>query len=520
MKKSKTPTFQVELQLMVNPEQARRLRAHFEAARVLYNALLGEALARLHRMRADPAWQTACALPRTQKRERAAAFTSLREHYRFSEFALHAFAQVANCVWIADHIDSTLAQTLATRAYQAVNRVCLGKAKKVRFRSKGRGLDSVENKRNDTGLRFVLQPREKGNQGWLVWGKEQIPTSIDWNDPVVKHSLGHRIKYPRLVRRKASSPQAKGADALGYRYSVQLVLEGIPFQKPKHRPGTDVIGLDLGPSTIAIVPREGEARLVPLCEEFKPDAGKKRRLERKLDRQRRANNPQNYDEKGRIKKHHKQRLTCKTSRGYLATRQRLAHQERKLAAQRKSLHGRLVREIIHVGNEIRIEKIAYKGWQKRFGKSVGLRAPRMLIDHLKRTVASTGGTLTEFPTRPTKLSQYCHGCNRYAKKPLSQRWHQCACGVGPVQRDLYSAFLAAYLDPPDIIPSSAQYAVYWESAELRLRAALEVLSQRAKEGQVLPRSVGILRARARLPRSLAISQQELVYRRGRLEALE
>jgi hypothetical protein len=472
VKKSKTPTFQLELQLLVNPGQARILRAHFEAARVLYNALLGEALKRLHRLRTDPAWQAARSLPRAQKRERATAFSRLREHYSFSEYALHAFAKEANCTWIADHIDSTMAQTLATRAYQAVNRVCLGKAKKVRFRSKGRGLDSVRNKRNDTGLRFVLQPPEEGNQGWLICGKDIIPALIDWNDPVVKHGLGHRIKYAQLVRRKASSPKAKGADALGYRYCVQLVLEGIPFQKPKHRPGTDVIGLDLGPSTIAIVPHEGEARLVPLCEELAPDAREKRRLERKL------------------------------------------------AAHRKSLHGRLVHEIIRVGNDIHIEKIAYKGWQKRFGKSVGLRAPGMLIDHLKRTVASTGGTLTEFPTRPTKLSQYCHGCHRYAKKPLSERWHHCACGVGPVQRDLYSAFLAAYLNPSEIIPSSAQYMLYWESAELRLRAALEVLTQRAKEGQVLPRSVGISRAGARLPKNLANTQQELVYRRGRLEALQ
>jgi hypothetical protein len=154
-----------------------------------------------------------------------------------------------------------MAQTLATRAYQAVNRVCLGKAKKVRFRSKGRGITSLENKRNNTGLRFVLQHPDEGNQGWLVWGKDRIPSLIDWNDPVVKHGLDHRIKYARLVRRKASSPRAKGADTLGYRYAVQLVLEGIPCQKSKNRPGSDLIGLDLGPSTIAIVPRESEARL-------------------------------------------------------------------------------------------------------------------------------------------------------------------------------------------------------------------------------------------------------------------
>ena len=131
MKKSTTPTFLLELPLVIDPEQARRLRAHFEVARCLYNALLGEALARLHRMWADPAWQAARAIPKAQKRERAAAFSHLRHVHGFSEYALHDYAKRANCTWIADHIDAMLAQTLATRAYQAVNRVCLGKAKKV-----------------------------------------------------------------------------------------------------------------------------------------------------------------------------------------------------------------------------------------------------------------------------------------------------------------------------------------------------------------------------------------------------
>jgi hypothetical protein len=517
VKKNKTPTFLLELPLGVHPGQAKHLQAHFEAARQLYNALLGEALRRMHRMRADPEWQAARAIPRSQKQARRTAFSRLRQDYCFSEYALHAFAKEARCVWIADHIDSVMAQTLATRAYRAVNQMCLGKARKVRFKSRGRGLDSVENKCNDMGLRFVLQHPEEENEGVLVWGKDSIPVIIDWNDPVVKHGLDHRIKYARLLRRKASSPRAQGANCQGFRYYVQLALEGTPYQKPKNRPGVDVIGLDLGPSTIAIVPREGEARLVPLCEELKPDTRKKRRLERKLNRQRRANNPDNFDEKGRAKKRGPRSLKWKNSKGYVATQRRLAHQERKLAAHRKSLHGKLVNEIVRAGNHIHIEKTSYKGWQKLYGKSVGLRAPGMLIEHLRRTVASTGGTLSEVPTRTTKLSQYCHGCGRYEKKPLSQRWHHCPCGIGPLQRDLYSALLVAYLNPSDTRPSIAHDQ--WERAELRVRAAVEVLQQRAKEGQLLPRSVGIPRARARLPKSLAPSQLELVYRQGRLEAL-
>jgi hypothetical protein len=517
MKKSTTPTFLVELPLQVDAGQAKRLLAHFEAARCLYNALLSEAMKRLRTMRTDAAWQEARAIPQAHKQERKEAFAYLRQTYGFSEYALHDFAKEANCTWIADHIDSMLAQTLATRAYRAANRVCLGKAKKVRFRSKGRGLDSVENKWNRSGLRFILQQPEEGNQGWLLWGKDRLPALIDWHDEVVCHGLRHPIKYARLVRRKASSPNTQGADVQGYRYYAQLILEGTPHQKKKHTVGSDVVGLDLGPSTIAIVPRQGEAQLLPLCDELKPDARAKRRLERKLDRQRRANNPQNYDEKGRIKKRGKRRLTWKNSRGYLATRRRIANKERKLAAHRKSLHGRLVHQIVRLGNTIRIEKLSYKAWQKLYGKSVGRNAPGALIEHLRRTVASTGGSLSEFPTRSTKLSQYCHGCQTYVKKPLSERWHHCACGIGPVQRDLYSAWLAAHLNLPDTIPSIAHDE--WEGADLRLLAAVEVLQQRAKEGQVLPRSVGIPRAGARLPQSLAPNRLELVYRRGRLEAL-
>jgi hypothetical protein len=517
VKKSKTPTFLLELPLAVDAGQAKRLRAHFEAARCLYNALLGEAMKRLRAMRADPAWQEARAIPQTHKQERKEAFTRLRQAYGFSEYALHEFAKEANCSWIADHIDSVMAQTLATRAYQAANRVCLGQARGVRFKSKGRGLDSVENKWNQSGMRFVLDPNA-GDGGFLLWNKEVLPARIAWRDAVVRHGLRYPIKYARLLRRKASSPKAQGADREGYRYYVQLVLEGHPYQKPKYTVGTDVIGLDVDPSTIAIVSQQGEAELLPFCEELQPDARAKRRLQCKLDRQRRANNPKNYDEQGRIKKQVKRRLVWKNSKGYLATRRRLAAKERKLAAHRKSLHGRLVHQIIQRGNTIRTEKLSYKAWQNQYGRSVGRNAPGMFLEHLRRTVASTGGTLSEFPTRSTKLSQYCHGCQSYVKKPLSQRWHHCACGIGPVQRDLYSAWLTAHLDySANTTPSIAHHE--WEGADLRLRAAVEALQQRANEGKALPRSVGIPRAGARLPQSLAPNRQELSYRRGRLEAL-
>jgi hypothetical protein len=63
---------------------------------------------------------------------------------------------------------------------------------------------------------------------------------------------------------------------------------------------------------------------------------------------------------GRIKKRGKQRLHWKHSKRYLTVRRRKATRERKLAAQRKSLHGRLVHEIVALGNTIITEKVSYR----------------------------------------------------------------------------------------------------------------------------------------------------------------
>ena len=235
---------------------------------------------------------------------------------------------------------------------------------------------------------------------------------------MVAHGLRQRIKYARLVQRKASSERAAEADALGFRYFVQLACEGVPHHKKKHAVGSDTVGADLGPSTIALVPRTAEASLAVFCEELAPDEQSIRRLQRRMDRQRRAANPGNYDAQGRIKKQGKKRLHWKTSRSYERARRRKATRERKLAAHRKSLHGRKVHEIVAIGNTVILEKLSYKAWQKQYGRSVGLRTPGMFVEMLRRTVVSTGGTLLEVPTQQAKLSQFCHGCGRCVKKPL------------------------------------------------------------------------------------------------------
>ena len=85
--KEKKPTFLLELPLVVEAGQAARLRAHLEAGRQFYNAVLCAGQHRLRQMRSDQAWQEARAIPRTHTQERKAAFSALRECYSFSEYA-------------------------------------------------------------------------------------------------------------------------------------------------------------------------------------------------------------------------------------------------------------------------------------------------------------------------------------------------------------------------------------------------------------------------------------------------
>ena len=60
-----------------------------------------------------------------------------------------------------------------------------------------------------------------------------------------------------------------------------------------------------------------------------------------------------------------------------------------------------------MGDTIKLEKLSYRAFQRRFGRSVGMRAPGMFVERLKRKAESAGATVVEFPTHTTRLSQTC-----------------------------------------------------------------------------------------------------------------
>jgi transposase len=264
------------------------------------------------------------------------------------------------------------------------------------------------------------------------------------------------------------------------------VCEGKPFVKPKNKLGKGNVGLDIGPSTIAIV-GDGIAQLKEFGEELEFDAAHIRRLQRRMDRSRRATNPNNYNVNGTVKKGKKK---WNSSKSYLKTRRAKANLERKLAAHRKSLHGELVNTILCNGDVIKLEKLSYKAFQKLFGKSVGKRAPGMFVSHLKSKAERAGGQVVEIPTYSTKLSQTCQ-CGRVKKKSLKERVHNCVCGI-QMQRDLYSALLAKHTESDTFVLQVSQLVNDWQSAELRLWAAWRTATEcnQSATGRIRPSSFG------------------------------
>lgn len=465
-RRERTDCFVCELPLAVFQQQEVVLLTRLEAGRQLYNACLGEAMRRLHLVKQSKDYNIARSL-KIKNPQRKVLFKRARERWGFSDYEVQAYATRIRHSWIGEHIDAHTAQKLATRAYLAAEKVMYGSAKHVRFKGKNQ-MDSLEGKSNAAGIRWRNDAVE--------WSAIKLPAVIKDYDPVVIHGLSSRVKYVRLVRRKRSGKNL---------FYAQLVCEGKAFQKPKNKLGRGDVGIDIGPSTIAVVGNE-LAQLEQFASELKFQDKQIRKMQRRLDRSRRANNPGNYNTTSTIKKGFKKWNNSKT---YLKTRDAKANLERKLAGHRKSLHGRMVNLILAQGNVFKLEKLSYKAFQKLFGKSVGKRAPGMFVAHLKRKAENAGGKVVEFPTYSTKLSQTCQ-CGRVEKKKLSQRVHDCVCGV-QAQRDLYSAFLAQHIEPDTNVLQVNQLLSSWESAELRLWAAWRAatINQPAIRG-LLPSSFG------------------------------
>jgi len=461
-----TPNYVLTLKLDTNNKDGIILTKRFEICRKLYNAILGlglkkfnalselkvykklrRELAEINKLYFKDEESKKSKLNDELRKEKYKQLTHLLEEYGVNEYSL-INKMTPMYKPFNKNIDNKTAQALASRAFKALEKLIFKDAKKVNF-IRYDELKSVEGKWNKSGITY--------RDGIIKWNGLKIPIIIKSNDIYAQKAIQDRIKYCRIVRKFIRGK---------YRYYVQLIMEGIPPAKCnketcdiKRSLGLGNVGIDIGTQTIAISSKY-DVKLLELCPEINNIQDIKTKLSRKLDRQRRANNPNNYNNDGTIKfgimiNGKRNKLTWVKSNRYIKTQMELRDIQRKQTDIRKQSHEKLANYVISLGDRILVETMNYKGLQKRskkttinaktgkfnkkkrFGKSLGNKAPSKLIEIINRKLKYDELEILKINTHKAKASQFNHFTGEYTKKELKDRWDVSTA----IQRDCYSAFL-------------------------------------------------------------------------------
>ncbi|MCM3727662.1 transposase [Neobacillus cucumis] len=377
MSKERKIRYIVELDVLLETFQLHILETRFEIARHISNACKGKMLENIALMRADEEYQSW--LKKEKSEVRSAALGEIREKYDVSqtgaerivkEMGKHFKQKKPNNSKHKQkiHLDSHLVQKIALQVWKSISDYLFGKGKKVHFKKYGQ-FDSVEGKNNKAGLTY--------ENGVLYWNGLEMKVHIPMKDKYIQKALHDEITYCRLVR-KTIRGQVK--------YYLQLVFKGTPPQKHKTCDGE--VGLDIGISTIAAV-SDKEVMIEEFCDGLEMMEKEKRRIFRKMDRSRRATNPNRYNENGTTKKGNRDKWI--RSKHYWKQLFKLKEICRKIASVRKIMHNKLANTILNMGNQVYCEKMNYKGLQKtKFGKRIGYKAPSMFLSIVNKKLSYQG----------------------------------------------------------------------------------------------------------------------------------
>lgn len=513
MAKNQSPTFVLTQELEEQPLLFSIAKNELENCRVMYNTILGKYLKLEKQMKRQKQFKKLMRqykgvqkkLEKDVKNEHLLkekkvlqqAFKSLRDQCELNEYASHNWVKAIR-KHFGNQVNSAVAQKVASRAWGAFEKKLFGQAKSVSFVRKGE-FSSFEGKTNTTGWRFVdgfivyknvytrLKTKKKDTYANEILRNIQQKTEFSYSvttkgeTTVIKDS--YRVKYVRIVKKIIRGK---------CRYFANLVIAGFPPLKNR-KLGKGRVGLDIGTSTVAVSSLEKVA-LFNLAEPVKNLAKEIRLLQRKMDRSKRSTNPTNFLEDETIKKGKK---TWTFSKRYQRLKAKLTEFHRKQTDVRKLSHRNLANLLLQTGDTFYCETMNFKALQKgkkkteisektgkfkrkkRFGKTLGHRAPAMFLSILEEKVNRYNGYFHKVNTYTFKASQYCHIRNAYIKKTLSQRWHIVNEEI-IVQRDLYSAFLLMNADDTGQQTNQERCNITFDQFKLQHDQYIETISNRKK----------------------------------------
>lgn len=238
------------------------------------------------------------------------------------------------------------------------------------------------------------------------------------------------------------------------KYYLQLTIGGEKPQKGRTL-GHGNVGIDIGPSTIATSSLMGVHfdKLADKCDDIEHELYL---VNCKLDRSRRATNPQNYNADGTFKTiKNGERRVWKYSNRY--NKLKLVRKElfRRQAEIRKQQHLAMANALLSQGDTFIVENNPIDAWvrrakettknkkgncrcKKRYGKSVAHHAPSMFVSILENKVKSLGGEFHKVDVGYA-ATQFDFTNGEFTKHEVGERCITLSNGHTH-QRDMLSAF--------------------------------------------------------------------------------
>ena len=475
--RAQTPSYVVSTKIQLPESIAKLLEKSFRISNSAYNEALSFGLKRFEALKRNSYYQELLearrlalkGIAKLEKAEKTAkglkqqvkhynkVLFELRKAYGLTEFGLSArlSQQRRKPGSPYQQMSAGEIQVIAAQAYKTLEKVLFYQIKphKVRFRSKFDLDVSYRNRVNTEATRLVPSDR-KGIAYRLYIHKAStfvdIPEKAFNKYQQMSLMRSEKIKYVQIIRKTIRGKKV---------YYLQIVCQGFPPSKVTK--GEGVVGIDPGISTVAFV-SPSEVALVDLVP--KNIARKEKLLkdlDRKIERSQRVNNPECYDERGKIKKGARfKRPSNRQMR--LRNRRRMVY--RSLSEERKKLQGQLVNRLVSQTSIIKMEELGVKGLQKRsrdirinpktnrpfskkrFGKAIFRAAPSGFRTALETRAFQLGIDVEVISPKDVKPSQYNHITQTFEKKPLSTRVYDLSDSYPGVQRDLYSAFLIGHIE--------------------------------------------------------------------------
>lgn len=474
--------FVLELPLQIEKYQADALNKRYEQLRQLYNYVQGKLLRQYRYFEQMKEYQACKKIKEKRIFFRSHPFqinetlkgNKIPFKVSFDEYSIKGYieklvqksvgpnmtyADLGFTTNILDHLGASVWAAWDKKLYDL-------KAKRISFKKYGE-LDSFSSRRKVvrgvvyfSGMELHLDSMElaikmNGKVGkdakFITLKMLHNPKHADYELWALKGGVDS-VKVVKVVRRLVRSQ---------YKYYVQLTIEGEKPQKGRTL-GKGNVGIDLGPTTVAVsgVNVVSIDKLASKCDNIQEEITQ---LSRKIDRSRRANNPQNFNEDGTIKRGIK--LVWNDSKRYKELRRELAELRRKQAVIRKQQHIERANALLKEGDTFIVENNPISSWttraketkvnektgkiqkKKRFGKSVANHAPSMFVSILENKVKSLGGRFERVSTQ-NAASQYDFTTDTFKtgeeKHKLNERAITLSNG-DTHQRDMLAAFNLQHL---------------------------------------------------------------------------